>query len=102
VEIITAFVPGVVGRLTDASEAIRLGSGSEYGGIATVWGYRHRMGEEERYTSERGRLAADAMLVVAAYAEYVLRRVVYGAGAAIDWAERAVRCLATKDCSPTS
>ncbi len=41
----------------DGQEAIRL--------VKRIWA----IGEEERYTSERGRLAADAMLVAAAHAE---------------------------------
>ncbi|SRR6266478_3534790 len=45
----------------DGSEAIRL--------VKRIWA----VGEEEGYTSERGRLAADAMLVAAAHAEYVLK-----------------------------
>ena len=68
VEIITPFVPGVVGRLTDGK---LFGSARE-----ANTEYCHRMGREERYTSERGRLAADTMqLVVAvACAEYGSRR----------------------------
>jgi hypothetical protein len=70
----------------DGREAIRL--------VERIWA----IGEEEGYTSERGRLAADAMLVAAAHAEYVLRRVtgnvtehVYSAEAAMDWAGLALR-----------
>jgi hypothetical protein len=71
----------------DGQEAIRL--------VKQIWA----IGEEEGYTSERGRLAADAMLVAGAHAEYVLRRVtgivtkhVYSAEAAVDWARLALRC----------
>ena len=70
----------------DGREAIRL--------VERIWA----IGEEEGYTSERGRLAADAMVVAAAHAEYVLRRVtgnvtehVHSAEAAVDWARLAVR-----------
>lgn len=70
----------------DGREAIRL--------VKQIWA----IGDEEGYTSERGRLAADAMLVAAAHAEYVLRRVtgnvtehVYSAEAAVDWAGLALR-----------
>lgn len=60
------------------------------------------IGEEEGYTSERGRLAADAVLVAAAHSEYVwslevvIVRVtlienvtnhVYSAEAAVEWAK---------------
>jgi hypothetical protein len=65
----------------DGQEAIRL--------VKRIWA----IGEEEGYTSERGRLAADAMLVAVAHAEYVLHRVtgnitkhVHSAEAAVDWA----------------
>ena len=47
------------GGAIDGREAIRL--------VKRIWA----VGEEEGYTSERGRLAADAMLVAAAHAEYV-------------------------------
>jgi hypothetical protein len=78
---------GTWGRGTiDGREAIRL--------VKRIW----VIGEEEGYTSERGRLAADAMLVAVAHAEYVLRRVtgnvtehVYSAEAAVDWAGLALR-----------
>jgi hypothetical protein len=78
---------GTWGRGTiDGREAIRL--------VKRIWA----IGEEEGYTSERGRLAADAMIVAAAHAEYVLRRVtgnvaehVYSAEAAVDWAGLALR-----------
>jgi hypothetical protein len=43
----------------DGQEAIRT--------VKRIW----VTGEEEGYTSERGRLAADAVLVAAAHAEYV-------------------------------
>jgi hypothetical protein len=43
----------------DGREAIRV--------VKRIWA----VGEEEGYTSERGRLAADAVLVAAAHAEYV-------------------------------
>lgn len=45
----------------DGREAIRL--------VKQIW----EIGEEEGYTSERGRLAADAVLVAAAHSEYVSR-----------------------------
>jgi hypothetical protein len=45
----------------DGREAIRF--------VKRIWA----LGEEEGYTSERGRLAADAMLVAAAHSEYVAR-----------------------------
>jgi hypothetical protein len=78
---------GTWGRGTiDGREAIRL--------VKQIWA----IGEEEGYTSERGRLAADAMLVAVAHAEYVLRRVTrnvtehpYSAEAAVDWAGLALR-----------
>jgi hypothetical protein len=70
----------------DGREAIRL--------VMRIWA----IGEEEGYTSERGRLAADAMLVAAAHAEYVLRRVTgnvteygYSAEAVVDWARLALQ-----------
>jgi hypothetical protein len=73
----------------DGQEAIRL--------VKRIWA----IGEEERYTSERGRLAADAMLVAAAHAEYVLGVILrvtgdvaehmYSAEAAVDWARLALR-----------
>jgi len=37
--------------------------------VKQIWA----VGEEERYTSERGRLAADATIVAAAHSEYVPR-----------------------------
>ena len=43
----------------DAREAIRV--------VKRIWA----IGEEEGYTSGRGRLAADAVLVAAAHSEYV-------------------------------
>jgi len=45
----------------DGQEAIRF--------VKRIWA----IGEEEGYTSERGRLAADAVLVAAAHSEYVSR-----------------------------
>jgi hypothetical protein len=70
----------------DGREAIRL--------VKQIWA----IGEEEGYTSERGRLAADAMIVAAAHAEYVLRRVTgnvtepwYSAEAVVDWARLALQ-----------
>jgi len=45
----------------DGQEAIRI--------VKRIWD----IGEEEGYTSERGRLAADAVLVAAAHSEYVPR-----------------------------
>ncbi len=73
----------------DGQEAIRL--------VKRIWA----IGEEERYTSERGRLAADAMLVAAAHAEYVLGVILrvtgdvtehmYSAEAGVDWARLALR-----------
>lgn len=54
----------------DGREAIRL--------VKQIWA----IGEEEGYTSERGRLAADAMLVAVAHAD---------AEAAVDWAGLALR-----------
>lgn len=62
--------------------------------VKRIWA----IGEEEGYTSERGRLAADATLVAAAHSEYVLRRVklndtehVYSAEAVVEWARLALR-----------
>lgn len=45
--------------IIDGREAIRI--------VKRIWD----IGEEEGYTSERGRLAADAVLVAAAHSEYV-------------------------------
>jgi len=72
----------------DGPEAIRL--------VKRIWA----IGEEEGYTSERGRLAADAVLVAVAHSEYVprisgvMRRAVenvtkhmYSAEAAVEWAK---------------
>lgn len=70
----------------DGREAIRI--------VKQIW----TIGEEEGYASERGRLAADALLVAAAHAEYVLRRVTgnvtehtCSGEAAVDWARLALR-----------
>jgi len=70
----------------DGPEAIRL--------VKRIWA----IGDEEGYTSERGRLAADAMLVAAAHSEYVLRRAtgnvtehLYSEEAAVEWARLALR-----------
>lgn len=70
----------------DGQEAIRL--------VKRIWA----IGEEEGYTSERGRLAADAMVVAVAHAEYVLRGITgnvtehrYSAEAAVDWARLALQ-----------
>ena len=70
----------------DGREAIRL--------VKRIW----TIGDEEGYTSERGRLAADAVLVAAAHSEYVLQRVtgndtehVYSAEAAVGWAGLALQ-----------
>ena len=51
---------GTWGRGTiDGQEAIRI--------VKRIW----TVGEEEGYTSKRGRLAADAMIVASAHSEYV-------------------------------
>jgi hypothetical protein len=73
----------------DGREAIRVAK--------RIWA----IGEEEGYVSERGRLAADAVLVAAAHAEYVpgvvyrvagnFTEYVYSAEAAVDWARLALR-----------
>jgi hypothetical protein len=71
----------------DGQEAIRF--------VKRIWA----IGEEEGYTSERGRLAADAVLVAAAHSEYVSSNIrscepsesvtehIYSAEAAVEWAK---------------
>lgn len=70
----------------DGREATRL--------VKRIWA----IGEEEGYTSERGRLAADATLVAVVHAEYVLHQITgnvtehrYSEEAAVNWAGLALR-----------
>jgi hypothetical protein len=71
----------------DGGEAIRV--------VKRIWA----IGDEERYTSERGRLAADAVIIAVAHSEFVpppglqLSRTkqMYSAEAAVEWAQLALR-----------
>jgi hypothetical protein len=90
--------------MSDLYERLRTwGKGEIDGGKAIrvvnrIWA----IGDEEGYTSQRGRLAADAVIIAVAHSEYVpppglqLSRTgatkhIYSAEAAVEWAQLALR-----------